>query len=80
VTFQLRSPVGKRLVTETVTADLAFATLLCWLSACLVSAFGCKGYDPTGLAFPGYVQDTTGSARVYRRCDLRGHQRIPSGC
>ncbi len=60
VTFQLRSPAGKRLVTEAVTADLAIATLLCGLSACLVSAFGCKDYDPTGLAFPGYAQDTTG--------------------
>jgi hypothetical protein len=45
VTLQLRSPVGKQPVTETVTADPAFATLLCWLGACLVSAFGCKGYD-----------------------------------
>jgi hypothetical protein len=78
--LQLRSPADKRLVTEAVTAGLAFATLLCWLSACLVSAFGCKGYDPYWSGIPWLRTGHNGFRRVYRRCDLRGHQRIPSGC
>jgi hypothetical protein len=59
----LSGVTGVRLATEAVTAGLAFGSVLCWASACLVSTFRPENLgDAYWNGIPGLRTDNSGSA------------------